>query len=165
MLARHVAVVAALSLLVACSGSTEPENTGEEVDDTGAAQLARDEEACSFRSMAGRTLTAGENPDTTAPEIILRTEPNTITIVPDRANYVRMEISRPGTLSVYAGEVDLFVQVVDGREPLTADEPEVVTACDDIPERHDIVIEEAGTYHARVAWAGFSELWLYARMD
>lgn len=151
-----------LSLVaLACAGAEDPVETG----DSGPVTPPEETEACRLTGEPGRRLTAGETPDTTAPALAVSSEPNTITIVPDRANYVRLEASAPGTLVLFAGVEDVFVHAVQGTEPLPAESPVAVEGCaDDIPERHDIVLPEAGTYHLRIAWAGFTELWVYAEL-
>ncbi len=155
-------VLSLLSLLAcACTGAVEPTETG----DSGPVTPAEEAEACRLAAEPGRRLTAGETPDTTAPALAVATEPNTITIVPDRANYVRVEAGAPGTLVLFAGVEDVFVHVVQGTEPLAAEPPVAVEGCSTaIPERHDIPLPEAGAYHLRIAWAGFSELWVYAEL-
>jgi hypothetical protein len=119
--------------------------------------------ACALREQVGRAMTPGQTPDTTAPQMPLGDEPATLSIVPDQPNYVRLELSAPGTLVVFSSEVDVLMHLQEGVEPLPADEPAPVEGCpDQIPERHDIVVDAAGTYHLRVAWAGFRTLWVYA---
>lgn len=156
----RAAVIASVFVL-ACSGDTEPLDT----QDSGPTTPSEEEAACRLRGEAGRRLTAGPTPDATAPAMALAAEPNTISIVPDRANYVRVEAEAPGMLVLFAGVPDVFVQMVDGTNPLPSEEPAPVSGCaEDVPERHEIDLPEAGTYHARIAWAGFSELWVYAEL-
>ena len=64
------------------------------------------------------------------------TEPATITIVEDRANYVRVEVSDPGTLVLFASETGVLLTVNDGLDVLEAEAPVPVEGCpDDVPER------------------------------
>lgn len=149
--------LAALAL-AACTGEP-PRDTA----DTGPVVPAEEQAACRLRDSVGREMTPGQTPDTTAPALPIGDEPATLAIVPDAPNYVRLELSEPGTLVVFASEVDVLMHVQEGVDPITAEEPVPVDGCPDtVPERHDVPIDAAGTYHLRVAWAGFRSMWVYA---
>lgn len=153
---RQLAFIA----LGAAACAPEPTDTS---TDSGPETPAEEASACALRGETGRAMTPGQTPDTTAPQMPLGDEPATLSIVPDQPNYVRLEISEPGTLVVFASEVDVLMHLQQGVDPLPAEEPAAVEGCpDEIPERHDIPIDQAGTYHLRVAWAGFRTMWVYA---
>ena len=147
-----------LACLFACK-ETPPADSA----DTGPTVPEEDVAACALRGQVGREMTAGETPDTTAPALPAPgTEPATITIVEDRANYVRVEVPEPGTLVLFASETGVLLTVNDGLDVLEAEAPVPVEGCpDDVPERHEVAIAEAGTYTVRLAWAGYRQLWVY----
>lgn len=151
-----------LAFIAVSAAACTPEPPADTAD-TGPVTPAEEAAACALREQVGRAMTPGQTPDTTAPQMPLGDEPATLSIVPDQPNYVRLELSAPGTLVVFSSEVDVLMHLQEGVEPLPADEPAPVEGCpDQIPERHDIVVDAAGTYHLRVAWAGFRTLWVYA---
>lgn len=151
--------LATLALAAAACAPEPPTDTA----DTGPTTPAEEAAACTLRSQAGRAMIPGETPDSTAPQLPLGTEPATLSIVPDKPNYVRLELAGPGTLVVFASEVNVLMHLQQGVNPLESEAPAPVEGCPDtVPERHDIPIDAAGTYHLRVAWAGFRTLWVYA---
>lgn len=158
---RSSLLALSLGVLLSATGcnKSDPIDTGPDTD----APPAEETAACEARDEAGREMTAGETPDTTAPLLPIGTEPATVTLVQDRANYVRVEITEPGTFVLYGAETGVIMDLQQGVDALTADDPVPNESCaDGVPERHDIVVTEPGTYHLRFAWAGFRSIWVYA---